>query len=369
MSKQIPFVSFAGMSRDFRDEALAEFEAFFDSMYYVLGPGVTAFEAAYAEFNQTEHCIGVSNGLEAIHMALRALGVGEGDEVIVPSHTYIATALAVTYTGATVVFVEPNEDTFNVEAAAIAAAITERTKAIIPVHLYGQACVMDPIMELAERHGIPVIEDNAQSQGATYRDRLTGTFGALNATSFYPGKNLGALGDAGAVTTNDAELAKVVTTLRNYGSERKYYNDRIGYNARIDEVQARMLTIKLRYLDKWNADRRRIAARYDAGLAGVSGVTTPHIAPGATSVYHLYVIKTDRRDELAAHLKAHGVATLIHYPVPIHRQEAYAHLGYGPGSFPVAERLADTILSLPLYPGLPDEDVDFVISCIKDFYA
>jgi dTDP-4-amino-4,6-dideoxygalactose transaminase len=366
---KVPFVSFAPMNAEYREEAISEFSAFFDSNYYVLGTGVATFEDAYARFNATRFCVGVGNGLDAIHLSLRALGISEGDEVIIPSHTYIATALAVTYTGATPVFVEPKPDTYNIDPEQIEAAITPSTKAIIPVHLYGQACEMEKIMEIADRFSIPVIEDNAQAQGATYNGRMTGSFGKVNATSFYPGKNLGALGDAGAITTNDADLFSQLKMLRNYGSKEKYNHEIIGYNSRIDEVQARMLSIKLKYLPQWSQARQYIANQYNELLKGIKEIKLPAIADGATSVYHLYVIEVDDRDGLQAHLSEMGITTLIHYPIPIHLQKAYAGLNMGVGSFPVAERLAKRILSLPLYPGISESQIGYVASVISNFYS
>src|SRR5690606_27812736 len=256
----IPFFSFRETNRSIKPDILSAFEKFFDSSWYVLGESVKQFEMEYAKFNQVEHCVGVSNGLDALHLALLALGIGEGDEVIVPSNTYIATVLAVSYTGAKPVLVEPRKTTYNIDPEKIEAAITGRTKAIMPVHLYGQCCEMDAIMEIAKKRNLFVIEDNAQSQASSYNGRLAGSFGHVNGTSFYPGKNLGALGDAGAVTTNDAELASRVSVLRNYGSQKKYYNEVIGHNMRLDELQAAMLLVKLKYLEGWTKERRQIAS-------------------------------------------------------------------------------------------------------------
>ena len=340
----------------------------YDSHWYVLGAAVEAFEREYAAFNHVGHCVGVANGLDALHLALRALGVGEGDEVIVPSNTYIATWLAASFVGARPVPVEPNPDTYNLDPARVEAAITSRTKVIMPVHLYGQACEMDALMALAARHNIAVVEDNAQSQGAAWNGRLAGSFGALNGTSFYPGKNLGALGDAGAITTNDAELTQRVRTLRNYGSQKKYYNEIIGQNSRLDELQAAVLSVKLRYLTGWTAQRQQVAAHYDAALAGIGDLVRPTIAAGATHVYHLYVVRTARRDALQQHLTAQGIGTLIHYPVPPHLQQAYASVGLRAGAFPIAEELATTCLSLPMWPGMTADHVAQVADAIRRFY-
>lgn len=363
----IPFLSFTDMHSPLRGQMVAAFEAFYDSNWFVLGERVRTFEGEYAAFNGVQHCVGVSNGLDALHIALRALGIGPGDEVIVPSNTYIATALAVSYVGATPVLVEPDAATYNLDPANIEAAITARTKAIMPVHLYGQCCAMEAIMDIAAKHNLYVVEDNAQSQGAAWNGQLTGTWGHMNGTSFYPGKNLGALGDAGAVTTNDADLAAKAAVLRNYGSQKKYYNEVIGYNMRLDECQAAFLSVKLPHLAGWTAQRQQIAAWYDSALSGIAGLTLPQTAEGATHVYHLYVVRHPQRDALQQHLTAAGIGTLIHYPVPLHLQEAYAHLGHSAGAFPIAEEIAATCLSLPLWPGMTEEMVGQVARAIRSF--
>lgn len=341
------------------------FERIYDSYWYVMGHAVTKFEQEYANFNQTQHCVGVSNGLDALHLALKACGVGDGDEVIVPSNTYIATVLAVSYVGAKPIFVEPNVHTYNIDPSKIEVAITSKTKAIMPVHLYGQACEMQQIMDIAKKYHLFVIEDNAQSQGATYNGKITGSWGHLNGTSFYPGKNLGALGDSGAVTTDSDALAKKIKVLRNYGSQKKYYNEVIGHNMRLDELQAALLSVKLKYLKDWTAQRQQIASWYDEALQGVGDLVLPTIATGATHVYHLYVIRTKKRDALQNYLNENGIGTLIHYPIPPHLQEAYKHLGYKKGDFPIAEELAETALSLPLWPGMTIEHITFITSQLK----
>jgi dTDP-4-amino-4,6-dideoxygalactose transaminase len=343
------------------------FAQVYDSYWYVLGKNVTQFEAEYAAFNTTKHCIGVSNGLDALHLALKACDVGAGDEVIVPSNTYIATALAVSYVGAKPVFVEPNKQTYNINPENIEAAITPQTKAIMPVHLFGQACEMEAIMDLAKKHNLVVIEDNAQAQGASYNGKLTGAWGHANGTSFYPGKNLGALGDAGAVTTNDEKLATKIKTLRNYGSQKKYYNEIIGHNMRLDELQAAFLAVKLKYLAGWTAQRQEIASWYDEALKSIEGIVLPTTHPKAKHVYHLYVIRSEKRDALQQHLNEHGIGTLIHYPIPPHLQEAYQYLGYQKGDFPIAEELAATSLSLPLWPGMTKSQVDYIAQLILIF--
>lgn len=367
MSRPVPFLSFEAQHAPLRAEIMAAVGRVYDSYWYVLGEEVRRFEAAYATFNRTAHCVGVANGLDALVLALRVLGIGAGDEVIVPSNTYIATWLAVTQVGATPVPVEPNPLTSNLDPAGLAAAHTPRTRAIIPVHLYGQACEMSPIMDFARQHGLLVVEDNAQAQGATFDGQLTGSFGSVNATSFYPGKNLGALGDAGALTTDDTDLAQRLRALRNYGSPHKYQHEVVGYNSRLDELQAAVLSVKLPYLPAWTAQRQQLAAWYDQLLAGIEGLRLPQVAPGASHVYHLYVVHTPYRDALQAHLTAHGIGTLIHYPVPPHRQPAYAQLSFAEDAFPVANSLAATCLSLPLWPGMTEEQLAAVATAVRSF--
>lgn len=364
----IPFLNFEGRNKDIREEALKTFENFFDSKWYVLGNYTNQFEADYAAFNQTKYAVGVSTGLDALHLALRALGVGEGDEVIVPSNTYIATVLSISYVGATPIFVEPRITTYNINPELIEAAITPKTKAIMPVHLYGQACEMDAIMEIAKKHNLYVIEDNAQAHGATYNGKITGSFGEANAVSFYPTKNLGAVGEAGAITTDDSEVAHNIKVLRNYGSQKRYYNEVKGYNNRIDEFEAGFLSLALKYLDKWTIERNRLAELYMTHLSDVKDLILPYLAEGATTVNHLFVIRLNRRDELMEYLKGKGIGSVIHYPIPPHLQEAYQELGYKKGDFPIAEEIAETCLSLPLYVGLEDEEVIYVCNTIKNFF-
>lgn len=339
-----------------------------DAKWYILGEEVRRFETAYAVFNQVNHCIGVGNGLDALHIALKVLGVGPGDEVIVPAHTFIATWLAVTQVGATPVPVEPHRETYNIDPAKIEAAITPRTKAILPVHLYGQACDMEAIMAIAGKHDLLVVEDNAQAQGAAFNGRLTGSFGHASGTSFYPAKNLGALGDAGAITTNDEALAEKIHAFRNYGSHKKYYNDLIGVNSRLDELQAAVLSVKLPYLHQWTASRVRSAGLYRKYLEEVPEVILPGAAAGATHVYHVYAIQTRQRDALQAFLSDKGIGTAIHYPVPPHLQQAYRYLNYKAGDFPIAEAIASQCLSLPLWPGLREEQVQYISQSIKAFF-
>ena len=357
------------MHAPIKEEIMQTFEAFYDSNWYVLGDKVKQFEADYALFNKTEYSVGISNGLDALHIALMSLGIGKGDEVIVPSNTYIATALAVSYVGATPIFVEPNIETYNIDPALIEQAISPKTKAIMPVHLYGQACEMEAIKAIADKHKLYIIEDNAQSQGASYKGKITGSFGDINGTSFYPGKNLGALGDAGAITTNNIELAQKAMVLRNYGSQKKYYNEVIGHNMRLDECQAAFLSIKLKQLNNWTIQRQEIANWYNGALIGIEQIILPKIAQGATHVYHLYLIRTEKRNELQNYLTENGIGTLIHYPIPPHLQEAYSSLGFKKGDFPIAEKIAETCLSLPMWPGMTKDMVDQIASSIKLYFS
>jgi dTDP-4-amino-4,6-dideoxygalactose transaminase len=333
--------------------------------WYILGEEVTAFEREYAAYTGVQHCVGVGNGLEALRLVLMAWGIGKGDEVIVPSNTYIATALAATETGALPVFVEPDPATHNIDPARIEAAVTPRTRAIIPVHLYGLPADMDPINALAAKRGIKVLEDAAQAHGATYKGRKAGALGDAAAWSFYPGKNLGAFGDAGAVTTDDAALADRLRVLRNYGSRVKYHNELRGVNSRLDELQAALLRVKLRKLDEWNARRRRIVERYLAGLDGIKGIVLPVEPQDVGSAWHLFVVRAAQRDALEASLKEKGIGTLIHYPLPPYRQPAYADLGLKAGLFPLADQLADEVLSLPLGPQLRDDQAAAVVEAMR----
>lgn len=347
----------------------AAFKRVYASNWFVLGEEVKVFDIAYAQLNQVKHAIGVSNGLDALFLALKACGVKQGDEVIVPSNTYIATALAVSYLGAKPVFVEPRLDTYNINPELIEQAITSKTKAIMPVHLYGQASEMQAIMQIAGKHNLKVIEDNAQAHLATYKGKLTGSWGHANGTSFYPGKNLGALGDAGAVTTNDDAIADQVRVLRNYGSRVKYENEIIGHNMRLDELQAAFLKVKLHHLAAWTNQRNEIAALYLDALNGIGDLVLPYTHPDATHAYHLFVVRTQKRNELQQYLTENGIGTLIHYPIPPHLQKAYSEMGFKKGSFPIAEQLAETSLSLPIWPGMNKLDIDYISALMKKFYA
>ncbi len=367
--ESVPYLDLTFQHHAIKQELLQCFDDFLDEGRYVLGRGVDTFETILAAYHNKKHCIGVSNGLDAMTIGLKSMGIGPGDEVIVPSNTYIATWLAVTAVGATIVPVEPDLRSFNIIAADIERAITERTKVILPVHLYGQSCNMEAIMKLAERHNLRVLEDNAQAIGAIHKGKLTGSWGDIGAFSFYPGKNLGALGDAGAILTDDDELAQVCRSLRNYGSHKKYYNDRIGMNARLDEMQARILSIKLPHLNSWNEERRKIAGLYLNLLQDCPGVTLPYFTDPESHVWHIFSILVDNRDALQNYLKESGIVTLIHYPLPPHLQQAYDGLPIEKGAFPVAENMAGRVLSLPIYPGLSERKVTYVCEKVRDFLS
>jgi len=360
----IPFLDLRAAYNEIQAEIEAAVFASLRFGWYIGGQDVDTFEHEYAAYTETQHCVGVANGLDALHLALRAMRIGAGDEVIVPSNTYIATWLAVSQCGAIPVPVEPLESTYNLDPGRIEAAITPRTRAILPVHLYGQPADLDPILSLARGYGLRVLEDAAQAHGARYRGKRIGGHGDVVAWSFYPGKNLGALGDAGAVTTNDPEIADRIRVLRNYGSRVKYVNEVQGYNSRLDPVQAAALRVKLKVLDAWNARRAKIAARYTAALADTD-LVLPSVAAAADSVWHLYVVQHPQRDLLQRTLTEAGIGTLIHYPIPPHLQQAYAGAGFAAGQFPLAERMANHLLSLPMSPQLEDAEVDAVIAAMQ----
>jgi dTDP-4-amino-4,6-dideoxygalactose transaminase len=364
----IPFLDLGASYREIQAELESAVLASLRSGWYIGGQDVEAFEQEFAAFTDTLSCVGVANGLDALHLSLIALGIGSGDEVIVPSNTYIATWLAVSHCGAVPVPVEPVESTYNLDPTRIEAAITPRTKAILPVHLYGQPADLDPILSLAHRHGLRVLEDAAQAHGARYKGRRIGGHGDVVAWSFYPSKNLGALGDAGAVTTNDPELAERLRLLRNYGSSVKYVNEVKGHNSRLDPVQAAALRVKLRYLDEWNARRTAIAARYTAGLEG-TGLVLPDVPKWADPVWHLYVVQHAERDGLQKDLRDAGIGTQIHYPIPPHMQKAYRDAGYAANRFPIAESMANRLLSLPMGPQLKAKDVEAVIDSLRGVKA
>ncbi len=365
----VPFLSWASQNNFIREAIQEKSSLFFNSEKYIFGPEVTAFEKDYAAFNETTYCIGVGNGLDALIISLEVAGIKPGDEVIVPANTYIASWLAVSQVGAVPVPVEPEVTTYNLDPSQLEVALTVKTKAIMPVHLYGQPCNMTAINGLAENKGLFVIEDNAQAHGARWAGKLTGSFGQVNATSFYPTKNLGAYGDGGAITTNNPDFDREARLRRNYGSENKNYNVRIGRNSRLDELQAAYLNVKLPYLYAWNAARQHIAAFYFTYLSQVAEITLPAILPEAEPVFHLFVIRTNQRDALQQYLRTQQIETAIHYPLPPHLQVAYQHLGYSKGAFPITEKLAQTCLSLPIWPGLSEETIQYVCSKIKAFFG
>ncbi|HJR06872.1 MAG TPA: DegT/DnrJ/EryC1/StrS family aminotransferase [Pyrinomonadaceae bacterium] len=366
----IPFVDLQAQYRAIKREVDEAIARVVESAAFILGREVEAFESAFAEYLGARFCVGVSNGTAAIQLAAMACGIGAGDEVIVPANTFFATAEAVSTAGATPVFVDADPVSYTIDVNKIEAAITERTRAIIPVHLYGQSADLDPIFEIAARHNLAIIEDAAQAHGALYKGRRVGARGRANCFSFYPGKNLGAYGEGGAVVTDDAEVARRVRLLRDHGSEQKYRHDHIGYNFRLEGIQGAVLNVKLKYLDGWNDLRRVHAARYNELLAGAQSagaLSLPQELPYARHIYHLYVVQTEARDELQKHLTVAGIQTGIHYPVPVHLQPAYASLGHRAGDFPEAERQAARVLSLPMFPELTDEQVACVADAIRSF--
>lgn len=354
------------MERELNEELKDAFDRVLRRSWYIEGEEDGRFEQAFAEYCGTEYCVGVGNGLDALMLSLKALEIGPGDEVIVPSNTYIATALAVTYVGAKPVFVEPDIRTFNINPTKIEDMVTERTKAIMPVHLYGQACEMDPILAIAGKHHLHVVEDCAQAHGASYKGRKAGTFGDIAGFSFYPGKNLGALGDAGAVVTNDRALTEKVRALGNYGSDFKYHHIYKGNNSRLDELQAAFLAVKLPHLERMNAERRRIANRYLTEIRNPK-IVLPTVWEDCLPVWHVFGIRCKERDALEKYLNDRGIGTNKHYPIPMHLQECYRDLGFSQGDFPIAEEISATELSLPMYYGMSEEQIDYVINAVNAF--
>lgn len=365
----IPFLDLKKINQNYEQELVTQLQSVINSGWFIMGNKLTEFEKNYATFNNCNFCVGVGNGLDALILSLKSLNVGDGDEVIVPSNTYIASWLAISYVGAKVVPVEPRIDTYNIDVNLIEQKITSKTKAIMPVNLYGQAAELDKIMALAKKHNLFVVEDNAQAQGATCKGKLAGSYGHINGTSFYPGKNLGALGDGGAITTDDSELAEKIKVLRNYGSQQKYYNEIKGYNSRLDELQAAFLDVKLKNLSLENKQRVEIAEAYLKQLATIDDLILPVLAEGCTSNYHLFVIRTKRRNELQKYLQEKGIGTVIHYPVPPHMQKAYEEVNFSADQFPIATLIAETCLSLPVFPGMDEEQINYICDTVKSFYA
>lgn len=366
VSVKVPFLDLRASYQELKEEIENAVVDVLASGAYLLGPQLEAFEAEFAQYTGARHCVAVGSGLDALYLALRVLGIGDGDEVLVPSNTYIATWLAVSYVGARPVAVEPSPHTYNMDPARIEAAITSRTRAILPVHLYGQPADMDPIIQIAQKYNLHVLDDAAQAHGARYQCKRVGSLADITGWSFYPGKNLGAFGDGGAITTDDSSLADKVRLLRNYGSRQKYSNEEKGINSRLDEMQAAILRIKLKKLDKWNEQRCRIASRYKDELHD-AGLLLPFVPRYADPVHHLFVVRSDGRDALQQHLMNRGITTLIHYPVPPHLQKAYSDLDMRAGSLPFSEEIHRTVLSLPIGPHMTDEQVDLVIQSVHEF--
>ncbi len=363
---KIPFVSFIPMENELRADLESAFRGVLDNSWYICGEELSKFESDFAKYCGVKHCVGVGNGLDALMLTLKALDIGEGDEVIVPANSFIATSLAVSYTGAIPVFVDPEIDTYNIDSTKIVEKITNKTKAIIPVHLYGQACNMDEIMKIAISHDILIIEDCAQAHGAEYKGKKVGSFGIAACFSFYPGKNLGALGDGGAVVTNDDDVAKKVRALGNYGSNYKYHHVYMGYNSRLDEMQAAFLSVKLKHLDKMNEERRIIANKIIEGIDNPN-VLLPSVSGVCLPVWHIFAVRSDIRDDLQNHLKQHGIETGKHYPCPIPLQDCYRWLGYKTGDCPIAEEISNKELSLPMYYGISDIEIEYMVEIINSF--
>lgn len=365
---RVPFVDLQAQFKTLEPEVMPAIQDVLTRCNYILGDAVEKFERSFAEFTGTKYAVGVSNGVDALRLALVALDIAPGDEVILPANTFIATALAVSAIGARPVLVDCDRETYNIDVDQIESAITDRTRAIMPVHLTGQACEMDSILDIAERHNLHVIEDAAQAHGSHYKGRPCGSMGIINGFSFYPGKNLGAYGDGGITTTNDEALAERLRRLRNYGQKVKYEHIEMGLNARLDTLQAAVLNVKLPHLKSWNDARAAHAAKYQELLRDVGDITLQKTLPSVGHIYHLFMIETDHRAELQQHLGSIGVDTGIHYPIPVHLQKAYSHLGYTEGAFPNAEYLAKRILSLPMFAELADAQIEFVTNGIRSFF-
>lgn len=363
---KIPFVSFEPMHKEIEEEILTKFKKVYEKNWFIFGDELTQFEREFANYCETKYCIGCGNGLDALHLILKGYDIKEGDEVIVPSDTFIATALAVSYCGAKPVFVEPDINTYEIDPNLIEAAITKKTKAIIVVQLYGQASDMDKINAIAKKHNLKVVEDAAQAHGTKYKGKKVGSLADAAGFSFYPGKNLGALGDGGAVVTDDKQLADKIRALSNYGSIEKYNHIYKGFNSRLDEVQASFLRIKLRKLDKWNENRKAIAEKYIKGIKN-NNIILPKTAEYTESNWYVFVIRTDRRGELQTYLDNQGIGTVIHYPISMHLQKCYEDLGYIKGDLLIAEKIANEVLSLPMWYGMKDEEIEYVIEKINNW--
>ena len=367
IAMQIKYLDLQAQYRSIKSEIDAAVKKVLDSSAYVLGPAVAEFETAFAAYCGVSHCVGVNSGTSALLLALKAMGVGDGDEVITAANTFIATAAAIAHAGARPVLVDVDPQTKNIDPDLIGAAVSPRTRAIVPVHLCGRPADMDPIIKISHEHGLPVLEDAAQAHGADYKGKQIGSIGTMAAFSFYPGKNLGAYGEAGAVVTDNRGLAEIVRMLRDHGSSKKYIHEILGYNARMDGIQGAVLGVKLKYLDEWNAARNRIARKYNELLNGLP-LRLPTFDGNICQTFHLYVIETDRRDSLMKYLSEQNIPTLIHYPIPIHLQEAFTRLGHSEGDFPVTEKLSKEMLSLPIYPEMSDDHVHYVAERIRAFF-
>jgi dTDP-4-amino-4,6-dideoxygalactose transaminase len=364
-TNKIPYLNLRAQYNTIREDVLAALEAVCESTQFAQGPITAEFEEAFANFCGVKHCVSVNTGTSALHLAMRCLDVGPGDEVITVPMTFIATTWAISYTGARPVFVDIDPERRTMDPTKLEAAITSKAKAILPVHLFGQPADMEPIMRIADRHGIPVVEDAAQAHGAFYKGKRVGQFGRMSCFSFYPGKNLGAYGEGGALITNDGELAARARSLRDHGQTRRYYHEEIGYNYRMDSFQAAVLNIKLSKLDEWNAARTRQAQEYSQLLEGLP-IRLPNHCEDSEAVWHCYVIEHDRRDELRSRLLEMGVETGIHYPVPVHLQRAYSSLGYGMGDFPISEAFGSRCLSLPIYPEMNNAQIQTIAKVLRD---
>ncbi|MCI9437368.1 MAG: DegT/DnrJ/EryC1/StrS family aminotransferase [Lachnospiraceae bacterium] len=367
IGNKIPFSTVVPMHNEIRAELDSVCKRVLDNAWFIQGKECDAFEKEYAEYIGTDYCVGVATGLDAIFLILKAMEIGVGDEVIVPSNTFIATALAVSYVGATPVFVEPEINTFNIDTSLIEEKITHRTRAIIAVHLQGRPADMDSIREIAVKHGLKVIEDVAQAHGSKYKGRMTGTLSDAAAFSFYPGKNLGALGDGGCITTNNKDIADKVRALGNYGSDYKYHHIYKGTNSRLDEIQAAFLRVKLRYLDKWNGERRKIAIRYLEQIKNSELILPLASTNEYEHIYHVFAVRCGKRDRLEKYLNDRGIGTVKHYPIPIHLQEAYKELRIDEGKLPIAEEISKTILSIPMYYGMGNDEVQYIIDTLNAF--
>ena len=367
MSEPVPYLDLRAQMRPLRREIDAAIARTLDNCTFCLGPDVTQFEKDFARFCGAQHCVGFNSGTSALHVAMLLLGVGPGDEVITTPFTFVATSWAISYVGAKPVYVDIEDATFNLDPKLVERAITSRTKAVMPVHLYGHPCDLDSLLEICRKHKLPLVEDTAQAHGAKYKGKIIGTFGEISCFSFYPAKNLGACGEGGALVTNSEAFAARARALRDHGSTVRYYHDEIGFNYRMEGIQGAVLGVKLKHLADWNAGRRRVARRY-AELLADTPLQLPREADWAESVWHLYVVRHPRRDELKQHLGANGIGCALHYPLPLHLQKAYAYLGHEPGDFPVAEKAARECLSLPIYPELTDAQLQRVARAVKDFF-